>query len=153
MRHFKPGRPVTYRSANTPRRIRTNITKDSGIYSFPLPYLKKNSLTLAVFKNIYTFATHLTNAQMAESVDALVSNTSGFTSMPVRSRLWVLPRNANSFIYKELAFFFFSPCPQRVRLLKKMGVSGFSRLATFQLRKMKEVKHYYNQGVQARVGI
>ena len=28
-------------------------------------------------------------AQMAESVDALVSNTSGFTSMPVRSRLWV----------------------------------------------------------------
>lgn len=30
------------------------------------------------------------NAQMAELVDALVSNTSGFTSMPVRSRLWVL---------------------------------------------------------------
>ncbi len=29
-------------------------------------------------------------AQMAELVDALVSNTSGFTSMPVRSRLWVL---------------------------------------------------------------
>ena len=29
------------------------------------------------------------NAQMAELVDALVSNTSGFTSMPVRSRLWV----------------------------------------------------------------
>ena len=27
---------------------------------------------------------------MAELVDALVSNTSGFTSMPVRSRLWVL---------------------------------------------------------------
>ena len=26
---------------------------------------------------------------MAELVDALVSNTSGFTSMPVRSRLWV----------------------------------------------------------------
>jgi hypothetical protein len=30
-----------------------------------------------------------TIAQMAELVDALVSNTSGFTSMPVRSRLWV----------------------------------------------------------------
>ena len=30
------------------------------------------------------------DAQMAELVDALVSNTSGFTSMPVRSRLWVL---------------------------------------------------------------
>ena len=33
--------------------------------------------------------TFFTNAQMAELVDALVSNTSGFTSMPVRSRLWV----------------------------------------------------------------
>ena len=29
-------------------------------------------------------------AQMAESVDALVSNTSGFTSIPVRPRVWVL---------------------------------------------------------------
>ena len=27
---------------------------------------------------------------MAESVDALVSNTSGFTSIPVRPRVWVL---------------------------------------------------------------
>ncbi|MBO5864303.1 MAG: hypothetical protein J6Q59_08550, partial [Paludibacteraceae bacterium] len=27
--------------------------------------------------------------QMAESVDALVSNTSGFTSIPVRPRVWV----------------------------------------------------------------
>ena len=33
-----------------------------------------------------------TNAQMAESVDALVSNTSGFTSIPVRPRVWVLKR-------------------------------------------------------------
>ena len=32
----------------------------------------------------------LQNAQMAESVDALVSNTSGFTSIPVRPRVWVL---------------------------------------------------------------
>ena len=32
----------------------------------------------------------LRNAQMAESVDALVSNTSGFTSIPVRPRVWVL---------------------------------------------------------------
>ena len=28
-------------------------------------------------------------AQMAESVDALVSNTSGVTPVPVRPRLWV----------------------------------------------------------------
>ena len=34
----------------------------------------------------------LRNAQMAESVDALVSNTSGFTSIPVRPRVWVLKR-------------------------------------------------------------
>ena len=31
-------------------------------------------------------------AQMAESVDALVSNTSGFTSIPVRPRVWVPKR-------------------------------------------------------------
>ena len=34
------------------------------------------------------------DAQMAESVDALVSNTSGFTSIPVRPRVWVLNRRA-----------------------------------------------------------
>ena len=34
----------------------------------------------------------LQNAQMAESVDALVSNTSGFTSIPVRPRVWVQKR-------------------------------------------------------------
>ena len=44
---------------------------------------------------------------MAELVDALVSNTCGFTSMPVRSRLWVLQNrlysikvNSRFFIYK-----------------------------------------------------
>ena len=37
----------------------------------------------------------LRNAQMAESVDALVSNTSGFTSIPVRPRVWV--RRSRSF--------------------------------------------------------
>ena len=65
-------------------------------------YLKIFTQTLAGLKKSCTFATHLRNkptakakrliknAQMAELVDALVSNTSGFTSMPVRSRLWVL---------------------------------------------------------------
>ena len=38
------------------------------------------------------------NAQMAELVDALVSNTSGFTSMPVRSRLWVQKRGTREFL-------------------------------------------------------
>ena len=43
---------------------------------------------LAVIKKNIYFCPVL-KAQMAELVDALVSNTSGFTSMPVRSRLWV----------------------------------------------------------------
>ena len=34
-----------------------------------------------------------TKAQMAESVDALVSNTSGVKSIPVRPRVWVQHKN------------------------------------------------------------
>ena len=45
----------------------------------------KKSLSVPKFSLLL----HPLNAQMAELVDALVSNTSGFTSMPVRSRLWV----------------------------------------------------------------
>ncbi len=37
------------------------------------------------------------DAQMAESVDALVSNTSRFTPVPVRPRLWVLRERSESF--------------------------------------------------------
>ena len=37
------------------------------------------------------------DAQMAESVDALVSNTSRFTPVPVRPRLWVLKERNESF--------------------------------------------------------
>ena len=43
-------------------------------------------------KILYIFVTRFDNqinAQMAESVDALVSNTSRFTPVPVRPRLWV----------------------------------------------------------------
>ena len=43
---------------------------------------------------IFYLPLHRKQAQMAELVDALVSNTSGFTSMPVRSRLWVQNRKA-----------------------------------------------------------
>ena len=45
--------------------------------------------------------TRIRNAQMAESVDALVSNTSGFTSIPVRPRVWV--QKGESF--KTFSFF------------------------------------------------
>ena len=55
---------------------------------------KKLSKNLHRMKTCITFAIAKANkanakAQMAELVDALVSNTSGVTSMPVRSRLWV----------------------------------------------------------------
>ena len=35
---------------------------------------------------------------MAESVDALVSNTSGFTSIPVRPRVWVQGESSKDFL-------------------------------------------------------
>ena len=43
---------------------------------------------------------------MAELVDALVSNTSGFTSMPVRSRLWVLLNPHIRLIIRKIWGFF-----------------------------------------------
>ena len=51
-------------------------------------FFEKKHRLFGAFK-IYPYLCHVFSAQMAESVDALVSNTSGFTSMPVRSRLWV----------------------------------------------------------------
>ena len=39
------------------------------------------------------------DAQMAESVDALVSNTSGFTSIPVRPRVWVQSKAEDHLIF------------------------------------------------------
>ena len=54
------------------------------------PFFKES---IVVFKKSCIFAPHLKLiAQMAESVDALVSNTSGFTSIPVRPRVWVQER-------------------------------------------------------------
>ena len=38
-------------------------------------------------------------AQMAESVDALVSNTSRFTPVPVRPRLWVRRRSSRGLLF------------------------------------------------------
>ena len=44
------------------------------------------------------------DAQMAESVDALVSNTSGFTSIPVRPRVWV--HSASIWVTNVSCFFY-----------------------------------------------
>jgi hypothetical protein len=49
---------------------------------------QKKQLLLQLEKATLRLKT-VNHAQMAELVDALVSNTSGFISMPVRSRLWV----------------------------------------------------------------
>lgn len=46
-------------------------------------------------------------ARMAESVDALVSNTNDSNVVPVRLRLRVLFENLNDLIYKLLRFFVF----------------------------------------------
>ena len=43
-------------------------------------------------------------AQMAESVDALVSNTSGVKSIPVRPRVWVLRKADNRLIISLICF-------------------------------------------------
>ena len=44
-------------------------------------------------------------AQMAESVDALVSNTSGVKSIPVRPRVWVPQALGNQLIIKGFSFY------------------------------------------------
>ena len=60
---------------NRPAKLVKTVGTDKETKSF----FKKNIFFFANIKKSHTFATHLTNAQMAESVDALVSNTSGAT--------------------------------------------------------------------------
>ena len=67
---------------------------------------------------------------MAELVDALVSNTSGFTSMPVRSRLWVLQTLGNQLIIKGFSFI---GCTKSVLPDEKKKKSTFAVLATLYL--------------------
>ena len=66
-------------------------------------------------------------AQMAESVDALVSNTSGFTSIPVRPRVWV--HEGESF----LIFSFFCVFSQEW-LMKLVGESVYLNLFTIVVK-------------------
>ena len=51
-------------------------------------------------------------AQMAESVDALVSNTSGVTSIPVRPRVWVQDKGLNICLLDIQTFSFLSIVPK-----------------------------------------
>ena len=66
---------------------------------------------LVVSKYLTTFAPQLRKyifpdlvAQMAESVDALVSNTSGVTSILVRPRVWVRINPDNRLIIRVFYF-------------------------------------------------
>ena len=70
---------------------------------------------LVVLKYLPTFAPQLRGnmslkiiAQMAESVDALVSNTSGVTSIPVRPRVWVPGKELSRMSNQMLGSFLFS---------------------------------------------
>ena len=47
------------------------------------------------------------HAQMAESVDALVSNTNGVTPVPVRPRLWVQKTKRKALKLNEFWRFFY----------------------------------------------
>ncbi len=69
---------------------------------------------LVVLKYLPTFALQLRGnmslmiiAQMAESVDALVSNTSGVTSIPVRPRVWVPGKELSRMSNQMLGSFLF----------------------------------------------
>ena len=62
---------------------------------------------------------------MAESVDALVSNTSGFTSIPVRPRVWVRKEKVQKlspFFMPSAESFFVSL--KSVALLLENGYNG-----------------------------
>ncbi len=68
---------------------------------------------------------------MAELVDALVSNTSGFTSMPVRSRLWVLQTLGNQLIVKGFLFIWRTKSVLPDEKKKKEYFRRFSNLLCF----------------------
>ena len=59
-------------------------------------HIKKKQYLCTRFRNsrkVFMNLATKSHAQMAESVDALVSNTSRFTPVPVRPRLWVQEKN------------------------------------------------------------
>ena len=64
---------------------------------------KKSSFFCPQFKKMTYLCTRF-DAQMAESVDALVSNTNGVTPVPVRPRLWVQQTAVNLLIFSRYFF-------------------------------------------------
>ena len=73
-------------------KVNKNVTSNKLVTEFltdQLKFKKRAFKFLSVPKLFLPLPPSFRPAQMAESVDALVSNTSGFISMPVRPRLWV----------------------------------------------------------------
>ena len=66
---------------------------------------KKSSFFCPQFKKMTYLCTRF-DAQMAESVDALVSNTNGVTPVPVRPRLWVRIFKRKALKLKKFRCFF-----------------------------------------------
>ena len=89
---------------------------------------------------------------MAELVDALVSNTSGFTSMPVRSRLWV-QKKSDLFKNEGCFFCYFNcngpnPIPTIFILSSEYSVGKpFTELATIFHRTIFFVGFKFNRNV------
>ena len=67
---------------------------------FFLKLLWNQNIVVSLHRNL-----EIKHAQMAESVDALVSNTSGFTSIPVRPRVWVRINPDNHLIIRVFCFY------------------------------------------------
>ena len=66
---------------------------------------KKCPIFCRQFKKL-TYLCTRSDAQMAESVDALVSNTNGVTPVPVRPRLWVQKTKRKALKLNEFWRFF-----------------------------------------------
>ena len=71
---------------------------------------------------------------MAESVDALVSNTSNSNVVPVRPRLWVQKNSIQTLTREELGFVVLGRCGERglVVSLTWMAEPSDSRLVIFR---------------------
>ena len=95
-------------------------------------------------------------AQVAESVDALVSNTSGFTSIPVRPRAWVQTFEGNFggffIIYPPALANAKSPEKKQKRMgepewIRPISQSLHNTRSCFFQNLSSEINHYYTLSI------
>ena len=88
----------------------TKVLKSTSSISLYIPKKpfssKKYPFFCPQFKKFNYLCTRF-DAQMAESVDALVSNTNGVTPVPVRPRLWVQKTKRKALKLNEFWRFFY----------------------------------------------